>query len=354
MKIKITVDEKLTDIEVEIKAPTMSDEVTKIADKLSENKGQTLKAQNSLNIETTVNTSDIYRVYSAVGKVYVATKFDEFISKQRLYELEEILSEENFVRISNSEIINLSKVKVFDLSFPKTIAITMENDVITYVSRRYVNTVKPYLMPREKAEDFPLVVFEIGTFIDVVIFDDDLVETFAEMGFKPYTSDMPLWKNKQYSKRLETFYSDDFEKWISYFASLGAVFAHHKVDSPREMFYECLNKGIIETKEIYTMTFPKNMGEYKITKEKTSNPICYTCKDVKTRSTERNGKIFKEIQEYITQLLKSGNFEEVYQSGEDRVGGGDFVRVIQCKNCGKKFKLNVDMDRGIGGFWEEK
>ena len=50
-----------------------------------------------------------------------------------------------FVRISNSEIINLKKVKSFDLSFAGTICVTLSNGQTTYVSRRYVSKIKQVL-----------------------------------------------------------------------------------------------------------------------------------------------------------------------------------------------------------------
>ncbi|HOQ15958.1 MAG TPA: LytTR family DNA-binding domain-containing protein, partial [Defluviitaleaceae bacterium] len=63
----------------------------------------------------------------------------------KLYEIEERLDKNYFVRISNSEIINLRKVKSFDLSFTGTICVKLSNDTVTYVSRRRVGKVKKIL-----------------------------------------------------------------------------------------------------------------------------------------------------------------------------------------------------------------
>lgn len=65
--------------------------------------------------------------------------------RQRLYELEERLDKGSFVRISNSEIINMKKVKGFDLSFTGTICVSLSNGTTTYVSRRYVAKIKQVL-----------------------------------------------------------------------------------------------------------------------------------------------------------------------------------------------------------------
>ena len=63
----------------------------------------------------------------------------------RLYEIEERLNPHQFVRISNSEIINLKRVDNFDLSFTGTICVKLSNGTTTYVSRRYVAKIKKIL-----------------------------------------------------------------------------------------------------------------------------------------------------------------------------------------------------------------
>lgn len=63
----------------------------------------------------------------------------------RLYELEERLDQTRFVRISNSEIINLDRVTSVDLSLSGTICMTLDGTVKAYVSRRYVKKIKETL-----------------------------------------------------------------------------------------------------------------------------------------------------------------------------------------------------------------
>lgn len=63
----------------------------------------------------------------------------------RLYELEKRLDAARFVRISNSEIINLDRVTAVDLSLAGTICMTLDGTVKAYVSRRYVKKIKETL-----------------------------------------------------------------------------------------------------------------------------------------------------------------------------------------------------------------
>ena len=92
-----------------------------------------------------LDPTDIYRIYSSNGKVLVETKNDIFNVKSRLYEMEQKMDKEKFVRISNSELINLKKVKELDINIAGTIKITFLNETTTYVSRRLVSKIKQLL-----------------------------------------------------------------------------------------------------------------------------------------------------------------------------------------------------------------
>ena len=63
----------------------------------------------------------------------------------RPYELEERLDRRRFVRISNSEIVNLDRVTALDLSLAGTIRMTLTGGIYAYVSRRYVKRIKETL-----------------------------------------------------------------------------------------------------------------------------------------------------------------------------------------------------------------
>ena len=77
--------------------------------------------------------------------MYAVTGDGEYLLRLRLYELEERLDKSSFVRISNSEIINLKKVRNFDLSFSGTICVSLSDGTVTYVSRRFVAKIKQVL-----------------------------------------------------------------------------------------------------------------------------------------------------------------------------------------------------------------
>ena len=88
---------------------------------------------------------DFLRFFSDGKGVSAQTGEETYTVRLRLYELEERLDPRRFVRISNSEIVNLDKVTALDLSLTGTICMTLNGTVHAYVSRRYVKKIKETL-----------------------------------------------------------------------------------------------------------------------------------------------------------------------------------------------------------------
>ncbi len=88
---------------------------------------------------------DFLRFYADGKGVAAQTAGETCAVPLRLYELEERLDRTRFVRISNSEIINLDRVTAVDLSLSGTICMTLDGTVKSYVSRRYMKRIKETL-----------------------------------------------------------------------------------------------------------------------------------------------------------------------------------------------------------------
>lgn len=144
MQIEIKIDENYREPKIIIMTDKMTDEVNDIVKKLSEEQPQLIAGFKDDSVQV-IDPSSIYRVYAQSGKVFAETSNGNYLLRLRLYEAEERLEKLSFVRISNSDIINLKKVKSFDLSFAGTICITLSNGTVTYVSRRTVSKIKKLL-----------------------------------------------------------------------------------------------------------------------------------------------------------------------------------------------------------------
>ena len=144
MQIEIKIDENCKEPKIIVVTDKMTEEISEIIKKLAEEQTKTIAGFKEDTVEV-LEPHNILRIYASNSKVFAQTDCDEYLLRLRLYEMEQRLERYSFVRISNSEIINLKKVKRFDLSFSGTICVTLSNETVTYVSRRYVAKIKKVL-----------------------------------------------------------------------------------------------------------------------------------------------------------------------------------------------------------------
>lgn len=144
MQVEVKIDKSAAEPRVIILTDRMTDEVHSIVRMLSETEPKLIAGFREDTV-TVLDEKDILRIYAASGKVYAVLPSGEYTLRLRLYEIEERLKAQHFVRISNSEIINLKKVKSFDLSFTGTICVVLSDGSKTYASRRYVAKLKEVL-----------------------------------------------------------------------------------------------------------------------------------------------------------------------------------------------------------------
>lgn len=143
MKIEVQVDEKIEETKLVIYTKQVNDEITELVEKLS-SKNEVIKA--FLGDEMYfIKEDDIESVFSENGKVYIKTVNNNYQVKKRVYELEESLPKNKFIRISNSEIVNFDKVENLNNKIIGSIRINLKSGYSTYVSRRYINKIKDFL-----------------------------------------------------------------------------------------------------------------------------------------------------------------------------------------------------------------
>ena len=144
MQVEIKIDTSYTEPKIVIMTAVVTEEINDIVKKLSEDIPQIISGSKEEKIEV-IEQDDLIRIYANSGKVLAVTNKGEYTLRLRLYEVEKRLNPQQFVRISNSEIVNLKKVNNFDLSFTGTICVKLINGTVTYVSRRYVPKIKKIL-----------------------------------------------------------------------------------------------------------------------------------------------------------------------------------------------------------------
>lgn len=144
MKVEIRVDESLDENQVIILTPELNKESLALKERIENETPMVLTGFYEDKLEF-INPDDIVRIYANEKKVFAVTMDKLYLLRLPLYKVYERLDKNKFIRISNSEIINLRKSKNFDLAYIGTISIEMENGDICYVSRRTLKKVKEIL-----------------------------------------------------------------------------------------------------------------------------------------------------------------------------------------------------------------
>jgi DNA-binding LytR/AlgR family response regulator len=95
-----------------------------------------------------IKQDEIFRIYSLDKKVFVETEKETLLLKLRLYEFEQLAQNcgwTDFIRISNTDIANFSKVTALDMSITGVVRVNFTDGKSAIVSRRYMTKIRDQL-----------------------------------------------------------------------------------------------------------------------------------------------------------------------------------------------------------------
>jgi DNA-binding LytR/AlgR family response regulator len=142
--LKIVIEE-LTDGEEEqiiVKCREMTDELLHVIALLKIQ--DALIAYNESEIHR-VRLKEIYYIEVVDNKTFLYCKDKVLESKQKLYELEDLLAKSDFLRVSKSVLINLPKIKSLSPALNGRFEATLDNSEKVIISRQYMNDLKKIL-----------------------------------------------------------------------------------------------------------------------------------------------------------------------------------------------------------------
>lgn len=84
-----------------------------------------------------IDVSDIVYIESMGHEVYVHTADDNYVTRERLKQLEKLLDSEQFLRVSSSAIINIQQIKQIEASIFQKFILHMKNGARVDVTRSY-------------------------------------------------------------------------------------------------------------------------------------------------------------------------------------------------------------------------
>jgi DNA-binding LytR/AlgR family response regulator len=154
--IEVVINEKYIDPKVTIRTRSNTRQVENIIyaiENASENDFPQIVA-NSDDKLFFISQRDIVRIYAENRRVYLQTCDALYTVKRTLTGLEEDLNPGRFLRTSQSEIINLFKVKSFDVSFSGTIGVEFDCGIKSWISRSRIKQVRAMLKDNKIVMDY--------------------------------------------------------------------------------------------------------------------------------------------------------------------------------------------------------
>ena len=143
MQTKITKIEKDKPEILEIHCHCISDEVREIVAFVKSRQGQLTGTADERQYEIAV--SDVFYIEAVDNKTFLYTKDKVYETRQKLYELEEMLQQKHFRRVSKSTLLNLMKVSAIKPALnSRFIAVLFSGEQVV-ITRKYVPELKKAL-----------------------------------------------------------------------------------------------------------------------------------------------------------------------------------------------------------------
>ena len=128
---------------LEIHCHSVSDEVREIVAFVKSRQGQLTATADERQYEIAI--TDIFYIESVDNKTFIYTKGKVYESRQRLYELEEVLKNNRFLRVSKSTVLNLMKVSAIKPALNSRFTAVLFSGEQIVISRKYVPALKKAL-----------------------------------------------------------------------------------------------------------------------------------------------------------------------------------------------------------------
>ena len=143
MKVEIQIDAEYRTPKAIILTREITREVSEALKRLSEPESSMLVGYQGDSL-VLIEPEEVLSISTSCQKVFVKTETQTAQLRQRRYALEAQLPS-FFLRISQSEIVNMQKVKRVDMSAAGTISLKFASGDSVFASRRYMHKVKKYL-----------------------------------------------------------------------------------------------------------------------------------------------------------------------------------------------------------------
>ncbi|CDQ20308.1 LytTR family DNA-binding domain-containing protein [Halobacillus karajensis] len=143
MKILIDINEQYKETEVTVRCKKVDRASRKILDALEEETDLLIGTSGERQHILKPDSIDFF--YTELEIVHASTTNGDYKMKEKLYELQDRLPSQQFIRISKSVIANLYHISHFEPSFHGTVIVYFHSGRKEYASRHYVRKIKKIL-----------------------------------------------------------------------------------------------------------------------------------------------------------------------------------------------------------------
>lgn len=128
---------------VEIYCHEVNNQVKEIVSFVKSRQGQLSGNMDGKQFEIPI--TDVYYIEAVDNKVFIYCNRQVYETKQKLYELEEVLIPKHFLRVSKSILLNLMKVRALKPALNGRFTAILPNNEEVIISRKYVQELKKTL-----------------------------------------------------------------------------------------------------------------------------------------------------------------------------------------------------------------
>ncbi len=129
--------------QLEIRCHEVTEQVREIVTFVKSRQGQLTGVIEGKQYEVPV--MDVYYIEAVDNKVFLYSSRQVYETRQKLYELEEVLKEKYFLRVSKSLLLNLMKVKSIKPALNGRFTAVLQSGEEIMISRKYVPELKKAL-----------------------------------------------------------------------------------------------------------------------------------------------------------------------------------------------------------------
>ncbi|SDJ85905.1 LytTR family DNA-binding domain-containing protein [Sediminibacillus albus] len=144
MKVILDVDRNHEKTAVTIHCKEISDSIKEILDFLEKRETKFIVGRKG-DMQHILKPEEVHYFHSEGDTVMATTSEGLFKVKEKLYELEDSLPSNRFIRLSKSVIANLHEMSHFEPSFNGTLCVYFKSGGKEYASRHYVSNIKEIL-----------------------------------------------------------------------------------------------------------------------------------------------------------------------------------------------------------------